>query len=153
MAARKPSFAAQVLCTVFTSLFAPILVSLTLRDLSPEGADARPAAPPAREEKPGPAAAGEQVVVASGEGATAEDALRDAVHNALDLAVSSRAAWAPDRGGALLPDAGAAVVRCEDRAHTVRWGLAGRVHCREVAVTLDRGCLESILLRAGARGR
>src|SRR4051812_20791790 len=105
MAVRKPGFAAQVACTLFTSLVAPVLVSLAVRDLNPEGAGA------ARPEHTSPgegraavlAAEMAEQVVGSGEGRTADEALREAVRNALRLALASRPG-APALGRGDSPD-------------------------------------------------
>jgi hypothetical protein len=152
----------KLVAVLFTSVVAPILVNVVVKDLNGEEVTpraetaavenvvVRPAPLPAVTE---PAPASLQVIV-EGVGKNPDDAFRDALRTALSRASAAQvdaARWTRF-GPALVED----VVRDRDRlvvawrelSATKEWRLRGTLHHREIAVELNREALAERLQAA-----
>jgi len=150
--------------TLFTTLVAPVLVSLALRHLS--GADshdvqAGPELSPkdegphrqhsaVRSSSPAPivAKAETAAVVGRGTGRSPDEALQEALRSALRSALVARVdpnLWSREETTILkgiLHNTSGLIVHWEDRGCTSRWRLSGRLYSREVATIVDCRALE-----------
>jgi hypothetical protein len=165
MAARKSAWAPNLLAAVFTSLVAPILVSVAVRNLEPEGRGVVSRRVAARQQAPSPsertANLSERVslyppppvvtvteqVLGSGAGATPDDALRDALRNAVRQCLAARlpslASGDADVMSETVLQEGKTVLRWEERTATTEWMRAVKVYRREMLVTLDSAALDN----------
>lgn len=162
-----PAQKSGLVATVFTTLVAPILVSLVVRDLtredtqnhqagqehSQQNAPQRPYGPEARAAAPSPAAEKPEIVqaVGHGTGRTPEEALQDALRTALRAVADTCFAprLASQQQAALvevvLRGPQSPVLRWQDRGGSSSWKWGGRVYEREVAVAVDSRALARCL--------
>lgn len=158
-----PAQKSGLVSTVFTTLVAPILVSLAVRDLTREDAQnpqagqkhsqqnatqrphssvGRAAAPPPVAEKPATVQA-----VGHGTGRTPDEALQDALRNAVHSVAAAHfePGLTSQQQAALvevvLRDLQRPILHWQDRGGSSSWKWGGRVYQREVAVTLDARAL------------
>jgi hypothetical protein len=156
MAVRTVRLLAKLSAALFTSVVAPILVNVAVRDLNAEGPEAQSAGQASAQPRatsgtpmtsaaatPLPLPAETAQVLARGEGKSQAEALSDALHNALRLALAARVgavAWERDGqvlSRVILGDGTGLILRWEDRSSTSHWRLGGRVYRREVAATVN----------------
>ncbi len=143
----------KFLAVVFTSIIAPVVVDMAVRDIHGEGtkpaAEARPSS--LKEETPrspspssAPLSPGEVVcVIAQGTGWTSEEAIRDALRTALLQALAARVdanTWSRQRqtlGENILQDSGRLILDWKELGSRKEWRLRGIRYHEEIAVRVN----------------
>lgn len=157
MVAKLSGGLVKAVAVVFTSLVAPVLVNVAVREIrtdEPAPAVPLPSPPVAAASLPGEVTR----VIAKGVGRTPEQAVEQALRTALREALAAEVdARALARGGPELFEAfwldRALLIRsCKDIAAGTEWGLYGKMHRREIAVELDRHALVQRLHAAFGTG-
>ena len=168
----------KVVAVVFTSVVAPVLVHVAVRDSNGDeappsrsaaarvsedpSAGPRPPVVPTGFASQSPASAPPVVtlqVIVQGAGKTPEEALRQALHTALDRAAAALVdaeSWASNGAAlraSLARDGGDLIRGWRDLGGRKEWKLRGTVYHREVAVDVNREALLTRLRAAQAPGR
>lgn len=146
MTAKLGGYLSKFFAVVFTTILAPVLVDLVVRDI--HGAGHKPdAAPPSisqKEPPPPPSPSAEVVhIIVQGMGRTRAEALQNAFRTALLQAIadrndaSARADRNSDRVDAILRDGSGLIVSWKELGTKKEWRLKGSLYHREIAVTVD----------------
>ncbi len=147
MTAKLGGYLSKFFAVVFTTILAPVLVDLVVRDI--HGAGHKPdATPPAVAQPapapPSPSPSAEVVhIIVQGMGRTRAEALQNAFRTALLQAIADRndASARADRNSdlvdAILRDGNGLIVSWKELGTKKEWRLKGSLYHREVAVTLD----------------
>jgi hypothetical protein len=145
MVAKLSGGLVKTIAVVFTSLVAPVIVSVAVREIhTDEAVPAVPLAPPvAASTMPSEVTH----VIAEGVGgspdAALEQALRTALHEALVAEVDAKALTraGPALAEAFWLDRALLIRSCKDLSTSIGWGLFGKTYRRQVAVEFDRHAL------------